>query len=726
MSEHHSGMEGAAAAGSRGLGRRNFIGALGAGALGATAYGARALHAEAGGRGTPEPAAAGAAPGPPGSWRGAAAHSRNLMPVPAEASWREGAMALNSGFNAALGAHRDQRLEAALTRTLATLGRRTGLSIDPFLRAEPGAANLVVHCRAAGRAVPALGEDESYTLEIGPQRATLEAATVTGALRGLQTLLQLPETNGGGYVLPACRIQDRPRFRWRGLLLDCSRHFQPLENVLRTLDCMAAFKYNVFHWHLSDDQGFRVECRRHPQLTRKGSDGQFYTQAEVRQVIAYAAARGIRIVPEFDMPAHSTSWMTGYPFLGSAPGPYHIARTFGVHNAVMDPTRATTYRFLNSFFAEMSALFPDAYLHIGGDENNGHDWSANARIQAYMRRHRIADKRALQTLFNRRIEPLVRRHGKKMMGWEEILHPHLPQDVVVEAWLSVEALGKIVSRGYPGILSAGYYLDLMWPAAQHYAVDPIPANSPLTAGQRARVLGGEACMWGEYVPPQVLDSHIWPRAAAIAERFWSPAEVNDADDMYRRLEPASLQLEDLGSTHRAHAGQLLRRLAGNEHPYPLQVLTQAIEPTKGYSWHSLPYNIFTPPDWMIYAVPPESAARRWFPKLVNAFVRQPAAAKPRQRLLGLFASWQQAYAQYQPLAERTPQLQQLAPLYAALTQAGGVGQACVTALASGLTLPAAEAAAARRRLQRAAQPHADLLLIMIPGLETLLERAAGR
>lgn len=692
--------------------------ALGGTALGSVALGVRTASLAG------ASAASGVIPAPR-PWRGAAAHSHNLMPVPEKVEWLPGGLPLASGFNVAVAGHRDPRLEAALTRFLATLARRTGLPIDPFLRVDPAVASLVVTCRAGGHAIPALGEDESYQLEVGARQARLQAANVTGALRGLETLLQMPQAAAGAYLLPAARIADRPRFRWRGLLLDCSRHFQPLEHVLRTLEGMAAVKYNVLHWHLSDDQGFRVESRRFPRLTGQGSDGQFYTQAEIRQVIAFAAARGIRVLPEFDMPAHTTSWLVGYPFLGSAPGPYHLARRFGVHDAVMDPTRASTYRFLDGFFAEMTELFPDAYFHIGGDENRGTAWNDNPRIQAYMRRHRIANDHDLQAMFNRRIEPLVRRQGKKMMGWEEILNPHLPHDIVVEAWLSVGALAKIVERGYQGILSAGYYLDLMWPAAQHYAVDPIPTDSPLNSAQRARVLGGEACMWGEYVPPAILDSHIWPRAAAIAERFWSPSTITDANDMYRRLEQVSLQLEDLGMTHRTNQDRLMRWLARGEDALPLAALLHAAEPNKGYSWRSLPYNVFTPPAWMIYAVPPESPMRRWFPALVEAFLRRPGAAAPRRRLEALFASWQQAYPGYQRLLARTPQLQQLEPLYAALTQLSGVGGESVAAIAAGRKLSTQQMASARRRLARAASAHADLELIVIPGLQTLLKRAAA-
>jgi hexosaminidase len=198
-------------------------------------------------------------------------------------------------------------------------------------------------------------------------------------------------------------IQDRPRFRWRGLLIDSARHFQPLDVIRRNLDAMAAVKLNVLHWHLSDNQGFRIESKRYPKLHGLGSDGHYYTQDEVRGVIAYAQARGIRVVPEFDMPGHGTSWLVGHPELGSAPGPYAIERKPGVMDPTLDPTREEVYRFLDRFLGEMAALFPDAYLHIGGDENEGKHWAANPRIQAFMQRaHGLQDKHALQAYFNRR------------------------------------------------------------------------------------------------------------------------------------------------------------------------------------------------------------------------------------------------------------------------------------------------------------------------------------
>ncbi len=700
--------------------RRHFLAAAAAGAI--TPAWSRA-HAAWQGEPSQPPDSTAAAASPQ-----LAAQTRSLMPVPYSVQWRTGGMPLSSGFYAAAtGATRqDERVEAALSRLMMRIARRTALNLDPWRRGAPATAGLLVNCQAAGPHFPALGEDENYRLEISPEQARLEAPGIAGALRGLETLYQLIEAQPPGYGFPAVVIEDRPRFAWRGLLLDVSRHFQSVAEVERTLELMACCKFNVLHWHLSDDQGFRVESRVFPRLQELGSDGQFYSQSEIRQVIEHARRLGIRILPEFDMPAHTQAWMPGYPRLGSAPGPYHIARTFGYHNAVFDPTRGYVYHFLDRFFAEMAGLFPDAFLHIGGDENKGPEWRENTDIRAFMRRHGIHSKAGLQTYFNRRLNPIVRRHGKIMAGWEEILNPKLPKDVVVEAWLSVGALANIVKHGNRGILSAGYYLDLMWPAAQHYAVDPIPADSPMSAEEKARVLGGEACMWGEFVPPPILDSHIWPRAAAIAERLWSPAGVHDVPDMYRRLNLTSLELEALGSTHRALPGMLLRGFARGQNPAPLLTFMDVIEPIKGYGHSQHTYNVFTPPAFMCYAAPPESAARQWLPPLVQSFLRRPQSAAGKaagRRLLQLFTAWDRGYEGYKKLLPHGPQMAELEPLYRALAGLGAAGRTAVRSLMGQQPLPGDWTAQKLAALAAIQPKYGDVILIIGPQMALLLDAA---
>ncbi|MGB6480044.1 MAG: beta-N-acetylhexosaminidase, partial [Candidatus Sulfotelmatobacter sp.] len=343
-----------------------------------------------------------------------------LMPQPSHLSTQDGRLILSSSLAVITDHYRDARLDAAIARSLERIEIKIGISISTSQSASVSGA-LVVSVDGPGQTIQSVDEDESYSLDVSSSGVRLHAATVVGALHGLETLQQLVQTDGTGYFLPAMSIQDTPRFRWRGLMIDCGRHFMPIAVIKRALDGMAAVKLNVFHWHLSEDQGFRMESRAFPKLTELGSDGLFYTQEQAREIVEYARDRGIRVVPEFDMPGHSSAWFVGYPDLASAPGPFHIEREFGVFDPVMDPTRESTYKFLDTFIAEMAAIFPDHFMHIGGDENNGVEWKANPRVQAFMREHNLRDTAALQNYFNQRLLKILEKHGKHMIGWDEIL-----------------------------------------------------------------------------------------------------------------------------------------------------------------------------------------------------------------------------------------------------------------------------------------------------------------
>src|SRR5215510_9073631 len=480
---------------------------------------------------------------------GSGSRQHRLMPVPASVAFHTGRLKIDSSFTALVKGHSDARLEAAINRISRRLEGRTGFEFSRAAVSDPESANLLIQCSGPGKPVPSLGEDESYSFDVSDKQAVLKAATVTGVMRGLETFLQLLEGDRSGYFLPSVSIQDKPRFPWRGLLIDVGRHYEPMEVLKRNLDGMAAVKLNVLHWHLTEDQGFRIESKRYPRLHQMGSDGLYYTQEQVREIIAYARERGIRVMPEFDMPGHATSWLVGHPEFGSAPGPYTIERRAGIFEPAFDPTRDELYKFLEGFFTEIVPLFPDEYFHIGGDENEGKQWSKNPQIQAFMQKKGIKDNHALQAYFNQRISKIIQKLGKKMIGWDEILHPDLPQTTAIHSWRGAQSLADAARKGYDGILSSGYYINLSQPTWKHYKADPIPADSTLTDAEKAHILGGEATMWGEWVNAETIDSRIWPRTAAIAERLWSPREVTDVDDMYRRLNIISLQLEELGLTH---------------------------------------------------------------------------------------------------------------------------------------------------------------------------------
>lgn len=519
----------------------------------------------------------------------------NLLPWPRQIEVGQGSLAIGRTVRVAFSGYSEPRLVRA--------AERLGTMVP-----EGSSATLVIQCDHASEPVQKLGEDESYRLTITPQQAQLSAPNAIGVLRGVETFRQLLVSRPEGFTAPVADIQDAPRFPWRGLHLDVSRHWMPVEVVKRNLDGMAAVKLNVFHWHLSDDQGFRVESKRFPMLQRLGSDGLYYTQDQIRDVIAYARDRGIRVVPEFDVPGHTTSWLAGYPQLASAPGPYPIERQWGVFDPTMDPTRDSTYRFLDTFIGEMAALFPDPFFHIGGDEVTGKQWKSSAHIRGFMRRHRLKTTEELQAYFNRRLQKIVAKYGERMEGWDEILDPGLPKDIVIQSWRGEKSLAAAARQGFSGILSAGYYLDHMEPASKLYAVDPLNGEAAsLTDQEKARILGGEVAMWGEFVTPDNVDSRIWPRAAAVAERLWSPEDVTDVPSMYRRLDRVSPELEQRGL-----------RVHGDPFREPLKTLADVVEPaTFGQRIRTHKYNQQTPLDGLVDRVPPESEVARQFAEFVD-------------------------------------------------------------------------------------------------------------
>jgi hexosaminidase len=646
--------------------------------------------------------------------------TRMLMPVPASVEERPGRATVDERFSIAIAGHSDARLRSAVARATARLSRRTGLELAGP-RPEPG-ATLRIHAAAGGPEVPPLGDDESYVLEVGDGGGELRAATVTGALRGLETLLQLVEGGPDGWFVRGVRIEDRPRFPWRGLLIDSARHFMPMEVMKRNLDAMAAVKLNVLHWHLTDDQGFRVESRRYPRLHEMGSDGEYYTQDQVRAIVAYAAARGIRVVPEFDMPGHVTSWLVGHPELATLPGPYRIEDKWGILDPAFDPTREEVYAFLDGFLGEMAALFPDAYIHIGGDENNGKHWDQSERIAAFKREHGLPDNHALQAHFNQRIAAILAKHGKKMAGWEEILHPDLPRDIVIQSWQGPKPLAEAARQGFSGILSHGYYLDYIHTAARHYLVDPIPPEAGLDAAQAARVLGGEACMWSEYVSPETIDSRVWPRMAAIAERFWSPARVTDVEDMYRRLEAVSVQLEDLGLTHEKNVEMMVRRLAAGGDADAVRALADVVEPVKVYRRGGMrPHTRHTPLTRLVDAARPDSGEARRVAALVDRLLADPADTAARDALRAAFASWRRAAGAVLETAARSPLLAHAAVIARDLATVGRIGEEALAAAP-----PAGWAAEARAALEAAAKPKAEVEIVVVAPVLRLVDTAAGR
>ncbi len=461
----------------------------------------------------------------------------------------------------------------------------------------------------------ALGVDESYRLTIDDSGITLDASTDVGARRGIETLLQLVWNQDDSAGLEHVRIGDAPRFAWRGLLIDPCRHWVGVETVLETLDAMAAAKLNVLHLHLSDDQAFRLESRRWPDLHRRGSDGRYFTHDDIGRIVDHAAAAGIRVVPEIDMPGHITSWLVGYPSLAATPGPFVLRSTLGIADVALDPISAEGAEFVEGLLNEVVSRFPDRSLHVGGDEVSSEAWP-NLEVAV------------VQRTFTAWVTELVRSLDRTAVVWDEAWHPDLPSDVVIQVWRGHRRLRAAAAVHRPVLFSTPYYLDLGYDPI-HHQVDPLGDESdwdrsrqrlhddprmcswgPIAAAMHAEfegtdpapstvdrttVLGGEACMWSELVPERNLALRLWPTAAAVADVLWSD-ELWSEDDGEDPITPLSTRLDwfarSLAATTATDVETTRRErwlALGRGDPLlasAIATLASCCEPSKWYSRHA--------------------------------------------------------------------------------------------------------------------------------------------
>ncbi|GAB2768222.1 hexosaminidase [Hymenobacter luteus] len=677
--------------------------------------------------------------------------TRMLLPVPTQATWGQSRFTVKPDLSwqvftptqTAASQAADSAVAQAVEQLVlpALLPGRTGVGPSRRQTSPMPTASMVLQYGRPGELLK-LGEDESYTLRVTPMGVALNAPTHLGILRGLATLRQLATPEKKTVWLPEVDVVDAPRFPWRGLLMDPARHFMPVSVIKRNLDGMWATKFNVMHWHLADDQGFRVESKLFPRLHTVGGEGQFYTQQQVRDVIQYAARRGIRVVPELDMPGHATAWLAAYPRLAPNDSIYGVARKWGVLNIALDPSRETTYTLIDSLLSEMTGLFPDPYFHIGGDENDGRQWKRNPRIAAFMKQQGFVnakgqpDSHALQSYFSRRVLQMLTRYQKKMVGWDEILGPDLPKDAVVQSWRGKKGLYEAAKAGHATLLSNGYYIDLNLTAASHYLPDPLPQDAPLTPEQQKLVLGGEATMWSEFADSVIVDSRIWPRAAAVAERLWSAGTVRDVPDMYRRLALVSKQLETLDLRHRRAPEQLLTQLAGGRQTAvaPLRTLAQVLEPVKEYKRHfqGFKYTTQTPLNRLVDAAPSESEEARQFGVAVDGLLayRRTAAGnnlqgQPGKALVAYLTNeleyWQANDALVQPILKQNPSLQEYAPHSVRLKTVATLGLERLRLLEKGQAPTPAWQANALKQLDAAKAPAGQTELAVVPAIRRLVE-----
>ena len=407
---------------------------------------------------------------------------------------------------------------------------------------------------------PALDDDESYSLVSTPEaEISLNAASSWGALRGVATLYQLASSNA---LTENFTVHDEPRFSWRGVLLDVARHFISIAALQSIIDGMSVLKLNVLHLHLSDDQGFRFPSTAYPSLASE----EHYELESLIDLVRYGADRGVRIVPELDVPGHVTSWLVAHPEWGSK----KISETpkYGVHKATLDVSSEAVLAAIATVFGELTEVFPDQYVHLGGDEVHPEWWQQDPKMQAYMQTHGLADIAAVQSEFTRHLVESLAQRGRRAIGWDEVLNDQTPA-LTVQNWRGATTRDQALDQGLDCIVSAPYYLDLHYSAEMHYAYDPADteisqveledaqqADSRLAhvaqgiewtrqwrrsrvasvGVARGRVLGGEACLWSELVNESVLHVRLFSRLPAVAERLWSEAQVRDTEDFYQRLD----------------------------------------------------------------------------------------------------------------------------------------------------------------------------------------------
>ncbi|OIN24258.1 family 20 glycosylhydrolase [Vibrio barjaei] len=413
------------------------------------------------------------------AWAMAPNTDLNLMPYPQSVELGQGSVTLDKDFSIYIKGFNSDRVEYTAKRFVERLERQTGLPTLNWQAESEDEATLIIDIQSPAKSeVQDIDADESYKVTINDGKIVLESSRPYGAIRGIETILQLVQTDANGYSVPAISIVDQPRFRWRGVSYDTSRHFIEMEVILRQLDAMASAKMNVFHWHIWDDQGIRIQLDNYTKLWEKTTDGDYYTKDQIRYVVEYARKLGIRVVPEISLPGHASAVAHAYPELMSGLGEqsYPQQREWGVFEPLMDPTNPELYVMLESVFDEVVELFPDEYFHIGGDEPNYIQWQENPEIQTFIKDKELDGERGLQSYLNAKVEKMLEERGKKMSGWDEIWHKDLPKSIVIQSWRGHDSIGRAAQEGYQGLLSTGYYLDQPQPTSYHYRNDPMPSG----------------------------------------------------------------------------------------------------------------------------------------------------------------------------------------------------------------------------------------------------------
>jgi hexosaminidase len=426
-------------------------------------------------------------------------------------------------------------------------------------------------------------------------------------------------------------------------------------------------------------------------------------------------------VPQRDAPAHALEWAVAYPELSSAPVPARMARDMTDHERPsLDPTQERTYKLLDKVFGEMAKLFPDKYFHIGGDEVDSRYWDKNERIQSWMHAHNIKDSEALQAYFNQRMQKILAKHGKRMEGWDEILSADLPKETLIQSWRGPETLAKAARMGFQTLLSAGWYLDLMYPASMHYTVDPLQGDSAsLTPAEQGEIIGGEAAQWTEYVTAEILDNRLWPRLGAIAERLWSPESITDQASMYRRLAILNRNLELLGLRQRINSRQMIERISGEAPVELLETLSSVLEPVKEYErGQTESYSTEVPLNRLVDSISPESSAAQEFSELAKHVGND---ASSRQEVRRRLIRWRDNDGKLQPFLPASVFLADLAPLSHDVAELASIGLEVLDAIDSGQPITPDKRTQQLALVNQSSTHNAQMLIAIAPAIQHLVE-----
>jgi hexosaminidase len=517
-------------------------------------------------------------PAPALAQKGSEPATPSVIPRPAKLEVKSGVFTLSPRTTFAVDSKYAESL-AVGEELAARLKQATGYAVGPAKSGKGGRGTIVLRTNDK---LSRLGE-EGYTLSVSKNSATIEAFKPAGLFYGVQTLYQLlppqiekPETTTGiSWTIPCLKIEDQPRFRWRGVHLDVGRHYYPKEFILKYLDIMAAYKMNTFHWHLTEDQGWRIEIKKYPRLTEVGAwrretmydgkpHGGFYTQEEIREVVAHAKSRFITVVPEIEMPGHCQSALAAYPELSCSGGPFKVGTEWGVIHDVYCAGKEETFEFLQNVLTEVFDLFPGEFVHIGGDEVPKTRWQNCIYCQARIKVEELADEKELQSYFIRRIEKFLNANGKRLIGWDEILEGGLAPNATVMSWRGIVGGIEAAKSGHDVVMTptSHCYFDYYQaqggeprtiggylPIDKVYSYEPVP--SELTPEEARHILGAQANVWTEYQPNSgQVEYMLLPRMLALSEVVWTKKELRSFGDFTRRIVPQYDRLAAMGTEFR--------------------------------------------------------------------------------------------------------------------------------------------------------------------------------